>query len=51
MIVLTPLAIKQNSAVQKLLLEKAIEVYAEDFNEEKYDIIKFAKQQGFAVDY
>ena len=51
MMVLTPLAIQHNKNIQSLLLEKALEEYGDDFNEEKYDMIKFAIKQGFAVDY
>lgn len=51
MIVLTPLAIEHNTVVQKMLLEKAIEEFGDSFDEDKFDITKYAKKQGFAVDY
>lgn len=51
MMVLTPLAIQHNKGVQSLLLEKALEEYGDDFNEEKYDMIKFAIKQEFSVEY
>ncbi|MCD6258713.1 MAG: site-specific integrase [Helicobacteraceae bacterium] len=51
MIVLTPLAIKENKAVQKLLIEKAFQEYGDDFDEKKYDMIRYAKKHQFAVDY
>jgi integrase len=50
MVVLTPLGIKHNKAVQRMLLEKAIEEYGEDFDENKYDMIKYAVKAGFAVE-
>lgn len=51
MMVLTPLAIQHNKSIQSLLLEKALEEYGDNFDEEKYDMIKFAIKQGFAVEY
>lgn len=48
-VLLTTLAIHQNKAIQRLLLEKAIEEYSEDFDDKKYDVIKYAVKQGFAV--
>jgi integrase len=48
-VLLTTISIEQNKAIQKLLLEKAIDVYGEDFCDQKYDVKKFALKQGFAV--
>lgn len=50
-VVLTPLSIKHNKHIQSLLLEKAIEEYGDEFDYDKYDIIKFALKEGFAVEY
>ncbi len=49
-VLLTPMAIHQNKAVQRLLLEKAIGEYGDLFNDEKYDMTKYAIKQGFAVE-
>lgn len=51
MIILTTLAIQQNRAVQKMLLEHAIENFGDDFDDYRYDMIRYAKKQGFAVEY
>ena len=49
-VLLTTLAIHQYKAIQRLLLEKAIEEYADDFCDKKFDLSKFAVKQGFAVE-
>lgn len=51
MVLLTPQAIQNNKAVQRLLFEKAIEVYGDNFDDEKYDMICFSVKQGFAVNH
>jgi len=50
MVVLTPRGIQQNKSLRKMLLEKAIEVYGDEFDEDKYDVLNFAIKEGFAVD-
>jgi integrase len=48
---LTTLAIQQNKGLQKILFEQAIDTYGDEFSEDKFDLIKYAIKQGFAVEY